>query len=273
MSKFYQKLLPMGENNQLDFKPKILGFLCNWCSYAGADLAGVSRIQYSPNIRIIRVMCSGRVDPIFIAEAFSNNIDGVLVLGCHPGDCHYMSGNYEAEMKINMLNKLLNLVGFSERLRLDWVSASEGNRFAQIVNEFNDHIYKLGPSPIKDEEYKNELSDDFIAIKSVLTDSRLRILVGREREIITEGNVYNELITKEEFEKILDEAIYNEFIRHKILQKIKDQGKSVPEISKEIQIEPNEVLKHIVTLRQRGLVDLDEIYEEIPTFISIKDGK
>ena len=82
------------------FTPKILGFLCNWCSYAGADLAGVSRIQYSPNIRIIRVMCSGRVDPVFIAEALSRNIDGVLVLGCHPGDCHYISGNYEAEIKI-----------------------------------------------------------------------------------------------------------------------------------------------------------------------------
>ncbi|MHA1931744.1 MAG: hydrogenase iron-sulfur subunit, partial [Promethearchaeota archaeon] len=175
----------MGENNQLDFKPKILGFLCNWCSYAGADLAGVSRIQYSPSIRIIRVMCSGRVDPIFVAEAFSKNIDGVLVLGCHPGDCHYMTGNYEAEMKMNMLNKLLKLVGFSERLRLDWVSASEGNRFAQLVNEFNDYIIKLGPSPIKDKEFKNELSDDFNAIKSVLKDSRLRTLVGREREIIT----------------------------------------------------------------------------------------
>ena len=108
MNKFYQKLLPMGENKKLDFKPKILGFLCNWCSYAGADLAGVSRIQYSPSIRIIRVMCSGRVDPIFVAEAFSKNIDGVLVLGCHPGDCHYMSGNYGAGRKMNMVNKILN---------------------------------------------------------------------------------------------------------------------------------------------------------------------
>ncbi|MHA2472019.1 MAG: hydrogenase iron-sulfur subunit [Promethearchaeota archaeon] len=256
----------------MDFKPKILGFLCNWCSYAGADLAGVSRIQYSPNIRIIRVMCSGRVDPVFVAEAFSNKIDGVLVLGCHPGDCHYISGNYETEMKMNMLDKLLKLVGFSERLRLDWVSASEGNRFAQVVNEFNEHIINLGPSPIKNEEYKEELIDDFSAIKSVLKDSRLRVLVGREREIITEGNVYNEIISKEEFEEILDKTLHNEYIRHKILQKIKSQGKSVPEISKEIRIEPHKVLNHIVTLRQRGLVDLDELKEEIPTFISIQEG-
>mgnify|MGYP000285776067 CR=1 FL=1 len=97
------------------FTPKILGFLCNWCSYAGADLAGVSRVQYYPNVKIIRVMCSGRVDPVFIAEAFLRNIDGVLVLGCHLGDCHYISGNYETELKMDMLNKLLKLVNFFEK--------------------------------------------------------------------------------------------------------------------------------------------------------------
>ena len=263
----------MEENKELAFKPKILGFLCNWCSYAGADLAGVSRIQYSPNIRIIRVMCSGRVDPLFVAEAFLKNIDGVLVLGCHPGDCHYMTGNYEAEMKMNMLSKLLDYVGYSERFRLDWVSASEGNRFAKIVNEFNEHIINLGPSPIKNKKLRKQLSEDFDVIKSVLSDSRLRTLVSRERQITTEGNVYNEKIQKEEFEEILDDALHKEFIRHKILLKIKDKGKSVPEISKEIQVEPYKVLNHIVTLRQRGLVDLDKIYEEIPTFISIKEAK
>ncbi len=263
----------MEENKEMAFKPKILGFLCNWCSYAGADLAGVSRIQYSPNIRIIRVMCSGRVDPIFIAEAFLKKVDGVLVLGCHPGDCHYMTGNYEAEMKMNMLRKLLNYVGFSERFRLDWVSASEGNRFAQLVNDFNEFITNLGPSPIKNKKLKKELLENFEVIKSVLADSRIRTLVSRERLITTEGNVYNEIIPKEEFEEILDDSLYNEFIRYKILQKIKDSSKSVPEISNEIQVKPNEVLNHIVTLRQRGLVDLDEIHEEIPTFISIKEGK
>jgi len=218
-------------------------------------------------------MCSGRVDPIFVAEAFSRNVDGVLVLGCHPGDCHYITGNYEAEMKMNMLNKLLSFIGFSERLRLDWVSAAEGNRFAQIVNEFNDHIIELGPSPLKNKKFKNEIKDDFKVIKSVLTDSRIRILVARERVIVEEGNIYNEIIPKKEFEEILNDAVSNEFIRYKILQKIKHKGKSVPEISKEVQIEPHKVLNHIVTLRQRGLVDVDKIYEEIPTFISIKEGK
>ena len=263
----------MEENKHLVFRPKILGFLCNWCSYAGADLAGVSRIQYSPNIRIIRVMCSGRVDPIFIAEALSRNIDGVLVLGCHPGDCHYISGNYEAEIKMKMLKKLLKIIGFAERLQLDWVSAAEGNRFAQLVNKFNEHIENLGPNPVRNKKLKKKLQSDFDAIKSVLRDSRLRILVGRERKIINEGNAYNERIPIEKFEQILDDTIQNEFERHKILQIISENGKSIPEISKEVQLAPNNVLNHIVSLRQKGLVDLHELNEEIPLFISIKEGK
>ena len=253
------------------FEPKILGFLCNWCSYAGADLAGVSRIQYPTNVRVIRVMCSGRVDPVFIAEAFMNGIDGVLVLGCHLGDCHYISGNYETELKMKMLNKTLLMINFSDRLRLDWVSASEGNRFAQIVNDFTEHIRKLGPSPVKNKKVKKEIIDNLNAVKYALGDKRLRALVARQRELTTEGNVYGEIIPMEEFDEILDNAIENEVIRHKILEKIRGEGKSVPDIAKEINIEPHKVLHHIVTLRARGLVDVDQINEEIPTFISIKE--
>ena len=267
------ELSTIEEDVEAKFEPKILGFLCNWCSYAGADLAGVSRVQYSPNLRVIRVMCSGRVDPIFIAEAFSRGIDGVLVLGCHLGDCHYISGNYEAEIKMKRLLQLLKLVGFSERLRLDWVSASEGNRFGQVVDEFTENIRRLGPSPINDKKFKKELIDDFNAIKSVLTDFRLRALFGRERKITQVSNVYNEIYSNEKFEELIEDALYHEFIRYKILQKIKKKGKSVPEISKEIKIDSQKVLQHIITLRQRGLVDLEAIKEEIPTFISIKEGE
>jgi hypothetical protein len=176
-------------------------------------------------------------------------------------------------MKMKMLSRLLDFVGFSERFQLDWVSAAEGNRFAQIVNEFNARIVRLGPSPISNKKQKKQISEDFNVIKSVLTDSRIRTLVSRERIITTEGNVYNEIISKEEYEEILNNNLYNEFIRYKIIQKIQSKSKSVPEISKEIQIKPNEVLNHIITLRQRGLVDLDEINEETPSFISIEEGK
>jgi F420-non-reducing hydrogenase iron-sulfur subunit len=134
-----------------EFDPKIVGFLCNWCSYAGADLAGVSRIQYPPNIRIVRVMCSGRVDPAFILEAFKSGADGVLVAGCHlPADCHYISGNFKAYRRVTLLKKLLQQFGIEpERLRLEWVSASEGDRFATIIKDMVKEIKKLGPNSFR----------------------------------------------------------------------------------------------------------------------------
>ncbi|MCW3977683.1 MAG: hydrogenase iron-sulfur subunit [Candidatus Bathyarchaeota archaeon] len=133
-----------------EFTPKIVGFLCNWCSYAGADLAGVSRIQYPPTLRIVRVMCSGRIHPIFILEAFKNGADGVLVAGCHDGDCHYLSGNYKAQNRVSLLKKVLEQFGLEpERLRLEWVSASEGDRFATVIKDMTEEIKKLGPSPLK----------------------------------------------------------------------------------------------------------------------------
>jgi F420-non-reducing hydrogenase iron-sulfur subunit len=133
-----------------EFEPKILAFCCNWCAYAGADLAGVSRMQYPPNIRIIRVMCSGRVDPEFVLKAFSLGADGVLVLGCHPGDCHYSSGNYKTMRRVPLTRRLLAQFGMDqERLKLEWVSAAEGARFAQVVTDFTNRIKELGPNPLK----------------------------------------------------------------------------------------------------------------------------
>ncbi len=132
------------------FEPIIVAFLCNWCSYAGADLAGVSRIQYKPNIRPIRIMCTARINPIFILKAFQLGADGVLVAGCHPGDCHYIAGNMKALRRVKFLKELLPKIGLEkERLRLEWISAAEGEKFAKVVNEFVETIKKLGPNPLK----------------------------------------------------------------------------------------------------------------------------
>ena len=129
-----------------DFEPKIVAFLCNWCSYRGADLAGTSRIKCAANVRAIRVMCSGRVEPAFILRAFELGADGVLVLGCHPGDCHYAEGNYKALRRMELLKRTLIQLGVEEdRFRLDWVSASEGDRFSHIVNDITEKIRALGP--------------------------------------------------------------------------------------------------------------------------------
>lgn len=134
------------------FEPRIIGFLCNWCSYTGADLAGTSRIKYPPNVRVIRVMCSARIDPTFILKALSNGADGVLICGCHPGDCHYVEGNYKAMRRFALLKKMLRSYGVEEdRVRLEWVSASEGVRFAEVITDMTEKLRKIGPNRIKAE--------------------------------------------------------------------------------------------------------------------------
>ena len=134
-----------------EFEPNIIGFLCNWCSYAGADLAGTSRMKYPPNIKSIRVMCSGRVDPVFVLEALRKGADGVLIGGCHPGDCHYQSGNYKANRRMKLLKKFLEEMAIDPgRVRFEYISASEGNKFASVVTEFVDELKKMGPSPLKE---------------------------------------------------------------------------------------------------------------------------
>lgn len=134
------------------FEPKIIGFLCNWCTYAGADLAGTSRIQYPPNIRIVRLMCSGALDPTYVLKVLLEGADGVLIGGCHPGDCHYLSGNYKARRRVAILKTVLKKAGLEpERVWLRWISASEGAYFAETVRDLTEHITKLGPNPLRKE--------------------------------------------------------------------------------------------------------------------------
>jgi F420-non-reducing hydrogenase iron-sulfur subunit len=134
-----------------DFEPKIIAFLCNWCTYAGADLAGTSRIQYPPNIRIIRLMCSSSVDPVYVIKPLLEGVDGILIGGCHPGDCHYISGNYRTRRRITILKTILKQVGIPEnRVWLRWISASEGQIFADTIKEMVSELKQMGPNPMKE---------------------------------------------------------------------------------------------------------------------------
>ena len=138
----------------MSYEPKIISFLCNWCSYTGADLAGSSRLKYAHNIRVIRVMCSGRIEPTFVLESFKKGVDGVLICGCHPGDCHYHEGNYKCLRRYELLQKYIQQMGIDgKRLALEWISASEGKQFAELINEFTQSIQELGPA-----EYKEKLA-------------------------------------------------------------------------------------------------------------------
>jgi len=141
----------------MSFEPKILGFLCNWCTYTGADLAGTSRMKYAPNVRVVRIMCSGRLDPTLVLKAFQEGADAVFIGGCHPGDCHYQAGNMKTLRRIPLLKRVLAQLGIEpERVRLEWVSASEGIRFQEIINELVEHVRALGPLNLEVAEQRKQ---------------------------------------------------------------------------------------------------------------------
>lgn len=236
------------------YQPKIVGFLCNWCSYAGADLAGVSRYNYPPNMRVIRVMCSGRVDPTIIVTAFEEGLDGVFVGGCHPGDCHYLTGNYQTEYKILMLKTILKKIGFDERrLRLEWVSAAEGKRFSEIITSYVEEISNLGPSPVKTDENIAKLLAN---AKMILADFRLRWLISRERDLVDFQNAYGEKIPKEKFQSTLDIIIGEELMKVKILSLIEKQALSPREISQALKISTRQVMEPLISLSDEHRVSL-----------------
>jgi coenzyme F420-reducing hydrogenase delta subunit len=190
------------------FEPRIIGFLCNWCCYAGADLAGVSRFQYPPDIRVIRLMCSGRVDPAHIFRAFSTGQDAVFIGGCHLNDCHYVThGNYDALGMVYIYKKLLEHIGLNpERLRLEWVSAGEGIRFANMMNEFGPRIENLGPlgkgEGIDEHElkFKLEAVTKLIPYIKLVQSERLRVSDRTEE-------AYHKFYTSEEFDRLFNELI------------------------------------------------------------------
>jgi len=191
-----------------EFKPRIVGFLCNWCCYAGADLCGVSRYQYPPYIRVIRLMCSGRVDLSFILRSFSNGADGVFIGGCWPGECHYITeGNYNALSMMHLCRKLLEHIGVNpERLRLEWVSASEGIRFAEVMNDFAKKLKELGPigkgEGIDQDELKSRLETvtKLVPYIKLVKQEKLLLHLDKEEE-------YNELYTNDEIDRLFREKI------------------------------------------------------------------
>ncbi len=192
---------------ELQFEPKIIGFVCNWCSYAGADLCGVSRYQYPPYIRLIRVMCSGRVDMAFVLQAFSRGIDGVFIGGCWLGDCHYITeGNYDALTMMHLCRRLLEHVGLNpERLRIEWISASEGIRFAEIMKDMAATVTELGPLGEGEGVDKDELRS---GLDRIIRLTPYIKLVKKDKLSIRLANMdeYKNLFTKEEIDQLLREV-------------------------------------------------------------------
>ena len=249
------------------FEPNIVGFLCNWCSYAGADLAGVSRIQYPTNLRVIKVMCSGRVEPGMVLGLLEAGADGVMVTGCHIGDCHYISGNLHTKRKYALLQKLLAKTGFEpQRIRLEWNSAAEGQRFANLVKEFTEQVRAVGPTPLRAPKPDAAKLLNIRAAKAAADGFRLRALVGKEEKLVTTGNVYGDRVTQDEFTKAMDEAVETELQIHRIHIILQDGPRSVKDIAKQLGMQPRTVLSYMVALRQRGWVDVKEAVEGTPLY-------
>ena len=168
--------MELGTTAADEWRPRIVAFFCNWCTYTAADLAGVSRMKYAPNTRIIRVMCSGRIDPQFVLDAFAKGADGVLIGGCHPGDCHYSEGNYKALRRYHLLQRVLADMGIeAARFRLEWISASEGEKVKTVINNMVEHLQALGPlgMPRKFEEWDAEMNglEETLAVETQETEA------------------------------------------------------------------------------------------------------
>jgi coenzyme F420-reducing hydrogenase delta subunit len=253
-----------------EWEPKVIGFLCNWCSYAGADLCGVSRYQYPTNIRAVRVMCSTRISPHIVLDLFEAGADGILVGGCHLNDCHYITGNFHTEKRLRLMKKLLEDAGIEpQRLRLEWVSASEGEKFSKVVTEFTEQVKKLGPSKVKEDAV---LRARAAAADSASETFRLKALVGKEFGLEKTGNVYGQKLEQTEFEKLIDAATKDEFERSLILELSKGKPRSVKELGKIMDVPTDRVLRHIVVLRQKNMIAMEHPEGFTPTYKAIEIG-
>ena len=241
-----------------DFKPRIVGFLCNWCCYGGADLCGVSRFQYPPFIKVIRVMCSGRVDPGFVLRAFFNGTDAVFIGGCHINDCHYVTeGNYDAYALVQILKRLLDHIGIDPaRLRLEWVSAGEGIRFAEIMNEYGAQVRSMGPLGKEGGTTKNALKPKIEAISKLLPYIKLvereRLRAPRRTE-----EAYHDFYASEEFDGLFKKLIADKLSQSDILTLLREQPLSTGKIAQALDMTPSEVARHMADTTRHGLVRYD----------------
>ena len=246
------------------FEPKILTFLCNWCSYAGADLAGVSRLQYPPTVRVIRVMCSGRVDPVFVINGLKSGFDSVLVSGCHIGECHYIDGNVYTVNRMQVLEHLLDLSGIGRnRVQLRWVSAAEAQQFADYVTQFSEQTRELGPFDA--EKFRLPLA----AAEQTLNSPRMRWLMGMTRELTEQGNVYQEKLDPKDYKILVQQATEEEYQKALVLEVLKQGPQSVREISGKIGLPVYTISSRLNELERHGQAELKGYEGTTPRFIGL----
>lgn len=241
-----------------NYQPKIIGIICNWCCYGGADLCGVSRFQYPPHIRLIRVMCSARVDLLHILRALSNGVDGIFIGGCHLCDCHYVTnGNFNAFSMVQVCRKLLERIGlFPERVRLEWVSAGEGIRFANFMNEYSAELTKLGPLGKAEGMNETTLGFKLAAVNKLIPYIKL-VLTQRLHVAERTEEAYRAFFASAEFERLFDELISEKLAISLITTLLSEKSQSTGEIAEALGLKPSEVARYMIDSSRYGLVRYD----------------
>jgi coenzyme F420-reducing hydrogenase delta subunit len=242
----------------LGFQPKMVGIICNWCCYGGADLCGVSRFQYPPHIRLIRVMCSARVDPLHILRAFSNGQDAVFVGGCHLCDCHYVTnGNFNAFGMVQVFRRILRHIGvYPERLRIEWVSAGEGIRFAHFMNELSAQVEKMGPLGEAEGIRPDDLERKLEAVRRLVPHIKLLLTQKLHVPVRTE-QAYHAFFGGDRFDRLFDEVIADKLAMSQILLLLREEPLSTAEIAGRLRLGASEVSGHMMAAARHGWVRYD----------------
>ncbi len=244
--------------------PKIVCFMCNFAFCQ-------SEAQTPSNLTVARVNCIGEMEPAVVVEVFEKGADAVMLAGCKPPDCHFVEGNLHAERAVKMLKKLLAFAGLEpERLSLLWYSPSEEISFNQSVTEFSREIAKFEASPLKDAKPESPVMTNILAAKNAASEFRLRVLLGREKELTEGVNVYSEKLTQEEFDMLLDDVVQDEFIRQKIWLLTKTTPRSVKDLAQTMEMKPAAMLKEIVNMRRRNMIALDTITGTTPLYRALE---
>jgi F420-non-reducing hydrogenase iron-sulfur subunit len=247
-------------------KRRVSLFVCDWAVNPN-EISDENLSNLPVDFSLVKVKCVGRVDPTVVFEAFIQGLDGVMILGCHPGDCHFIAGNYYTENRAAMIKRILEILEVSpERLLVDWVSPAEGGRLAGLLRGFAEKVVELGPLGSEASLELGELSQRLSASKGALTDDRLRWLVGRERELVEEGNVFGEKLPQEEFDSVMVESISKEYLRNRILQSLKERPLTIKEMGDVVDLSQREVLKSLVALERDGLISVTEIDGKSPRY-------
>ena len=244
--------------------PKIACFMCNmvFCN---------NETQTPENTNIARVMCIGRMDPAIVLDVLANGVDGIMLAGCKPPDCHFVDGNLQAERAVKMLKKLVALSGLeSERVKLIWVSPIDPTDLGDYVKEFSEELKKLGAASLRGEKSNARILLNLLAAKSAASDFRLRVLLGREGELTELMNAYGEKIPQEDFDTLFDDIASAEFVRHKIYLLAKAKPVSVKALAEQVDMKPSDVLCHIVEMRRKNMIALDHVEGATPIYKALE---